>query len=251
MSSGSVYRQLLLLDGTNSAINLLANIQDLSTIPTHCDVRIFCNQGDTTIRDSLNGLRNVSHITAYESSNPVEEMLNVLQDNIFKCSLILVICGETVTCKWNNTKEAKMNTRIIKMDSSSTTVSHVRNALEHERRESVQKLKIVNDQSFSQYICPRCSRAFGSNDILEEHYNHDHIPIMHNDIHHDYAAKVPYNARSNKSDRYKPELFCIPCDQGFQTLEARENHIKQCTSTNKSKGKQSTDHQEDSYEDLC
>ncbi|CAF2083149.1 unnamed protein product [Rotaria magnacalcarata] len=88
--------------------------------------------------------------------------------------------------------------------------------------------KILNSKLiFHNYQCPRCSKTFALNQDLEQHFNENHVPITTNNVHMDYLGNLKPNEKSHPDDRYKAELHCLVCCYGWQTLEARENHIIQ------------------------
>jgi hypothetical protein len=224
------YRQLVLFDGTDNRAKVLQNIKGLSNIPNNCDFRIFCNESNATVEASLKNLTIASHVSVHKSSDPISQISDTLQENIRNYSFILIIYDEQTNgkLKWNKNKEVQMNTCVMLMDPSDVTVECILCELyRHEREENAKGVISIESQVFSTHQCPRCSQSFRLNNDLQQHCKNNHFSITDDDVYLEYSAKILYNKRSNRDDRYKPELYCAPCDQGFQTLEARCNHVKE------------------------
>jgi hypothetical protein len=229
MFSHPTYRQLVLFDGTDDRGNVLKNVKDLSEIPSNCDFRIFCNESNTTIEKSLKDFKIPSHVKVYKSSDPAAQMSDILNQNICKCSFILVIWDELAICKfkWSKTKEVQMNTSITQNNPSDVTVKSILDKLHrHAREENTNALVPIDSQLFPSHQCPLCSQSFHLNNDLREHCENEHISITLDDIDADYFATITFNKRSHPEDRYKMELHCMLCNHGFQTLGARYNHQK-------------------------
>jgi hypothetical protein len=105
-------------------------------------------------------------------------------------------------------------------------VQCVLDELRWKQNESQQALALVDPQSFPRHQCPLCSQAFHSTDDLQRHGKDDHVPATINNIHYDFYAKIPNNKQKYGDYQDEADLFCLPCDQDFQTLKARENHAK-------------------------
>jgi hypothetical protein len=226
MSSGPIYRQLVLFDGTDDRAQLFNNVKGLSEVPSNCDFQIFCNENNIIDESSLKDLKSASHVRVHKSSNPVAQLLDILHKTIYNYLFIFDVGDEKAMGgpKLDKIKKDHNHIYIINTNPSNVTIESILEKVRRCQEENRVTAMISNDSRFfGIHQCPQCSQSFKSIDLLQKHSDDEHLSVTSSNVHLDYEAKILHNKRN---DQNQPELNCIPCNQGFQTLEARDNHTK-------------------------
>ncbi|CAF3714376.1 unnamed protein product [Rotaria sordida] len=229
MASYSNNRQLVLFDGDNNRINLINQINQLSQIPSNCDFIIFYNHLDRIEEYILNDLKRISQVKLVKCVDVADQLLRIAYKEVVTYFYVHVICDEKPNYMHDLIKIHKkhINIHFIGMNRSNIYVQSIIYRLQQYNDLADISSSIILNNKFilDNYQCPRCSKTFKLHKDLEQHYSDTHVTITINNVHVDYLGMLKPKKKSDPDERHKCELYCLVCCYGWQTLEARENHI--------------------------
>jgi hypothetical protein len=217
MSIGGTFTQLVLFDGIDiKDPDWSVKVIQLSKIPSSCKLCIFCNEADTDVEKSLKPVKN-SQVRLYKVSDPVIRMFDILHENCFIYSFILVVYDKNAHYARNLNKIMKKHKQIcvMPMDPYNVSVKDIINKVHSQE---------VNASEFNHL---QSAPTPFSNDDLRQQSESKHDPQTHEDTdQQDHLKKTSNTKKSRLGDQYTNDLYCLVCRKIFHTKDAQNKHIK-------------------------
>ncbi|CAF1576339.1 unnamed protein product [Rotaria sp. Silwood1] len=177
----------------------------------------------------LNDLKCISQVKLVKCANPADQLLKTAYTEVATYCYVHVICDEKPNYMQDLIKIHKKHTNIhfMGMNRSNIYVQPIIYRLQqYNDLAGISSSIILNNKLIlDNYQCPRCSKTFKLHQDLEQHYQENHVSITINNIYMDYLGMLKAKKKSDPDERHKCELYCLVCRYGWQTFEARENHI--------------------------